>query len=236
MTDSGLTESRLLEFSRKLQFATDYDTMLRELCDEVRAVTEYQTAWISVYLPQTHAFKILVLQAEGVKVDWDSAQELPVDIDPYVTSLLETRATGIVEDAQTDPRVNREVVEQLGSRTVVNIPMAFGDTAFGTVGTGSFGDEGVILPTTEQLDYLQRLANIVTAASVRILKIEQRRSELRERSHAAFDEIARLLTQIESEVLELSGEAQPARDRIVENVRQVEKLVAAGRIVMSDPI
>lgn len=236
MPDVALTDSRLLDFSRRLQFATDYDTMLRELCDEVRATTPYQSAWVGVYLPQTHTIKVLMMQAEGIPVDWVTAQELPVDTDPYLSQLLETRAIAIVEDAQTDPRVNREVVEMLGNRTIVNVPMTFGEAAFGALGTGSFGDEGVIPPTPEQLDYLSRLANIITAASVRILKVEQRRAELRERSHETFDEIAQLLAGIEAYAATLSDEAESTRERIVENVKRVEQLVEAGREAMRTPI
>lgn len=210
--------------------------MLRELCDEVRAATDYESAWIAVYQPQSHTFKVLMMQAEGVPVDWVTARELPVETDPYVKQILETRATAIVEDAQTDPRVNREVVELLGNRTIVNIPMTFGDAAFGALGTGSFGDEGVILPTAEQLDYLHRLTNIVTAASVRILKIEQRRAELREHSQATFDEIAQSLASIETEAAGLPEDAGPKRERIVEHVRKTAALVDASRVAMSEPI
>lgn len=236
MSSVELSDSRLLEFSRRLQFATDYDAMLRELCDDVRAATGYQTAWVGVYLPERHTCKILMMHAEGVPVDWMTAQELPVESDPYLKQILETHAVAIVEDAQTDPRVNRAVVEHLGNRTIVNVPMTFGDAAFGALGTGTFGEEGVRLPTREELDYLQRLANILTAASVRILKIEQRRAELRERSHAAFDEIVALLSGIEADAGELHEDAGARQERIVEQVRKATALVEAGRVAMNDPI
>ena len=69
-------------------------------------------------------------------------------------------ATGaeIVRDAQSDPNVNLAVVEQLGNRTIVNVPLRLLEQPFGMLGTGTFHDEGVHVPTDEELRYLVGLA------------------------------------------------------------------------------
>ncbi|MBI5310618.1 MAG: GAF domain-containing protein [Actinobacteria bacterium] len=229
MTQPELSDTRLLEFSRRLQFANDYDAMLNDLCREVREATGYQTAWIGVYLPEHNTFKILTLQAKGTPVEWDTADEIPVADDPYLSRLLEDRAVAIVEDAQIDPNVNREIVTELGNRTIVNLPMSFGDAAFGALGTGTFGDEGVRLPTAEQLDYLQKLTSTVTAASVRILKLEQRRLERRAMSATLLDELNDLVAAIEADAAALPEAAGPAGRKIAERAHRAAKLVEHGR-------
>lgn len=228
-----LSDSRLLEFSRRLQFATDYESMLNELCREVREATGYNTAWIGVYLPDKNSFKILTLQAEGVPVDWDNAAEIPIAGDPFISEMIENGTMVLVEDAQSDPRVNREIVEQLGNRTVINLPMSFGDLPFGALGTGTFGEEGVKLPTTEQLEYLQKLTKNVTAASVRILQSEQRRSEREAKSESIIEELSSIVDAIRADASALPGDAAKASHDIVERAERAVELLEAGRDALS---
>ena len=99
-----------------------------------------------------------------------------------VTALLETGEAQVIEDAQTDDRVNKEIVRELGNRTVINIPMMLIDVPFGSLGAGTFGDEGVRLPTDEELAYLHELANIIVLASARILLAREREAAIRKQA------------------------------------------------------
>jgi signal transduction histidine kinase len=110
---------------------------------------------------------------------WDDAVELPIDGDAFVTEVVEQARTVIIEDAQTDPRVNREVVEAIGSRTIVAIPMMLIDAPIGAFSVGTFGDEGVRLPSDDELGYLHELATIVALASARILLAREKEEKFR---------------------------------------------------------
>lgn len=235
MSSIQLNDTSLLEFSRRLQFATDYDALLDELCREVRESTGYQTAWVSVYLSEKNAFKILALDATGAPVDWDTAQEIPLDIDPYLTEMVEANRVSVIEDAQVDPRVNREIVTRLGNRTVINLPMWFGEVAYGAVGTGSFGEEGVKVPTSEQLGYLEKLAMTVGAASVRILKSERLRSERSAAAAAVLDQLDSVIERIRDDAAGLNGESAPTAEQIVAATRRASELIERGREAISGP-
>ncbi len=180
MLKQQLTDSRLLGFAERLQSVSTHDELLDAVVSEIRGSVGYNTAWIGIAVPERNAFKIYSPQGPGVESAWDAAQEVPIDGDPYIARLIETGEIQIVEDAQTDPDVNREIVERLGNRTVINVPMKLIDSTFGSIGLGTFGDEGPRLPTEAELEYLQLLANQTVLASARILLADEREEALRQ--------------------------------------------------------
>jgi signal transduction histidine kinase len=176
---SQLAENRLLAFSRKLQSIHNYEALLEALADEVRESIGYQSTWIGVFNPEQQTFKVLTVQNTTVGDLWDNAIEVPIAADPYVTELIATCEAQIVEDAQIDDRVNKEIVRELGNRTIINVPLMLIDVPFGSLGAGTFGEEGVRLPTDEELKYLHDLANIVVLASARIVLAREREATIR---------------------------------------------------------
>lgn len=190
MPTEALNDARLLSFARGLQSAQTHDELLEAVVTEVRESVGYNAAWIGIYVPEREAFKILTLQGPEVESVWENAQEVPIAGDPYVSRLIESGEPQIVEDAQTDPDVNREIVEQLGNRTIINIPMTLIDSTIGSIGLGTFGDEGPRLPTDAELDYLMMLANQTVVASARILLNVKREEALRQSA-----EIERILSR-----------------------------------------
>jgi signal transduction histidine kinase len=179
---SQLAETRLLAFSRKLQSIHTYEELLEAVADEVREAIGYKSTWMGIFVPETHSFKVLAPQNTTVGDMWDNAQEVPVAADPYITALIETGEAQIVEDAQVDDRVNKEIVQALGNRTIVNIPMMLIDVPFGALAAGTFGDEGVRLPTDDELKYFYDLANILVLASARILLARERETAIRKQA------------------------------------------------------
>ncbi|MGH2549050.1 MAG: GAF domain-containing protein, partial [Thermomicrobiales bacterium] len=178
MTPSQLADNRLLAFSRKLQSIHTYEELLSAVADEVRESIGYQSVWMGVFLPNAQAFKVLTVQNTTIGDIWDNAAEIPIAADPYVTAILETGEPQIVEDAQVDDRVNREIVLELGNRTIINIPMMLIDVPMGALGVGTFGEEGVRLPTDEELQYLTDIANIIVLATARIVLAREREAAI----------------------------------------------------------
>jgi signal transduction histidine kinase len=180
----GLDDARLLAFARRLQSASDVSALLTIAVDEIRETLGYGTAWIAVFDLDARVCRMLAAAGdEDREADiWADAKVLPIDSDPYVLRLLDATTPEIVVDAQTDPNVNRQVVEALGNRTVINVPMRLLDQPFGMLGTGSFGEEGVRVPSGEELRYLVGLAGQLVVASARILLVRQREDAARERA------------------------------------------------------
>ncbi|MEW5852874.1 MAG: ATP-binding protein [Myxococcota bacterium] len=167
--------ARLLAFAGRLQGATDFDALLRITADEIRETLGYRNAWLAVFETEALAeARILAVSGPQKGAVWEHAPIIPVAGDQMMQELIAGDRPILVEDALTDPRVNREIVSALGNRTIINIPMRLIDKPFGSLGTGTFGEEGVRVPSEAELEHLTALAGHVALAGARIRLTEER--------------------------------------------------------------
>lgn len=175
---------RLLAFSARLQGATDFDTLLAETRAEIESALGYTTAWRYVLVDEhTGLARLIAFHGDQAAVDAGFQAEplLEMHSDPMLREILDARSPVVVADARTDPRTNKEIVERLAIRTLVNVPLRLVDSPLGVLGTGSFGDQGCRPPTQEQADYLAHLASHLALAVARIRFAEQEKARERER-------------------------------------------------------
>lgn len=193
MAVEDLTDTRLLEFSRRLQFVHSFDGLIDELSREVRENLGYATSWVLVFVPELQSCKVFGIQGSGAKTSWRAAPMVSIAGDVFLTELIETGGTVVVDDALNDPRSNREIVERMRNRTVIMVPMMLAGEPFGALYAGTFADEGVRLPTDDQLAYMRHIAHYAAVASERLT----RTAELEE---SAQDHAASLGARIEEEL------------------------------------
>jgi PAS domain S-box-containing protein len=167
----------LLRLSRRFESAQTYPEALEAACEEVRAGIGYRNIW--VYLISDDRKYAYVLGGSGTVTNdhWLKTEmgRLTIEGDAFLEEVAHARKPVVVEDARTDPRTNKNVIEVLGNRTVVCVPILFSEEIIGTVGTGTFGDEGVRLPASDELEYLQSLASHLAVSLDRIRLLERHR-------------------------------------------------------------
>jgi signal transduction histidine kinase/ActR/RegA family two-component response regulator len=174
--------ARLLAFARELQRAATFVEVLDVARAEVRDAIGFDHAWLCV-ADEEPAREVRVIGYSGSRQDliWDVAPRIPVDGDPMMAEILAAEGPVIVEDARTDPRTNKDIVAQLGNRTIVNVPLRLLDKPLGAFGCGTFGDEGVRVPSVEQIEYLLSMCSQIAVAAARIRFAEHRRTAEREK-------------------------------------------------------
>jgi PAS domain S-box-containing protein len=174
MADIPIT--RLLSFARDLQRASTFEELLETTRTELLAATGYAHAWLAV-ADDEDALELRLIDYAGAQRGsvWDAAPVLKVDGDAMLEEIIRSDAPVVVEDARTDPRTNKQMVETLGNRTIINVPLRFLDKPFGAMGTGTFGDEGCRPPTQHELAYLVGMASQLSVAAGRIRFLEERR-------------------------------------------------------------
>jgi signal transduction histidine kinase len=175
------SDSRLLAFARQLHAIDDFDEMVRATSDEIRGSLGYNTAWVAIFDLAARKVRVLAVSGDQSEDIWARAPVFPIDDDRYLARILDSPEPQIVRDAQLDQEVNREVVSALGNRTIINVPMRLVDQPFGALGTGTFGDEGVRLPTEAELDHLLGIAGQLVAASARLVLARQRQQAARDK-------------------------------------------------------
>ncbi len=174
LQDGQTLISHLLAWSRELQQANSYDDLLRLIQHEMRERVGYNHVWVYTY-DNMYSDSIHILSIGGENKDMVKANfaTIPVRGDRFLEEMVSTEVPLIIEDARTDPRTNKAIVEQLQNRTMIMIPLYFLGEKRGSLGIGTFGDaEGCRPPGKLQLDYIVGMTGHISAAIERIKFIE----------------------------------------------------------------
>ena len=170
----------LLRLSKRLERAQTYSEALNAARDEVRAIIGYEDLWAYLLTEDNRYAKLLVTEgplAETLRAD-KGAVTLTIQGDRMLEEIAAAKDIVIVEDARIDERTNKEIVARLGNRTIVNVPIFLMDKHLGAVGTGTYGDSGVRVPTESEQKYLAALASHMAVTLDRIhLFSERKRAE-----------------------------------------------------------
>jgi signal transduction histidine kinase len=170
------TPSRLLAFARELQRAATFRELLDVTRVEAKATCGYEHVWLFVSADaDVKEMRLIDYAGSGRERAWEIAPVLKIEGDALLEQIVTSDEPVVVEDARTDPRTNKAIVEQLQNRTIINIPLRLVDKPFGAFGLGTFGDEGVRAPTQAQLDHLVGMAGQVSVAASRIRLLEAQR-------------------------------------------------------------
>jgi len=167
----------LLRLSRKLEQAQTYSDVLNAAQDEVREIIGYRNLWAYLITEDKKYAHALFAKGplEKLIMSEDGTATLSIQGDKMLEEIADAREIVIVEDARTDPRTNKGITEELEICTIVNVPIILFDRHLGSVGTGTFGDEGVRAPTASEREYLMALASHMAVTLDRIYLLEQRR-------------------------------------------------------------
>ncbi len=174
MGDRRLGGARLSSFARRLQGTTNYRSLTEACCEELEATLGYKNAGIYVFdddPPQ--AARVVAFVGPREPIASVAVATVPMD-DALLQAVVASEVPIVVEDARTDPRSDPRLLAATQLRTMVSIPLWLIDKPFGILVTGTFDDEGVRVPTEEELEYLMALASHVTLAAARIHFQEER--------------------------------------------------------------
>jgi len=168
LKESELHSKALLSILSKLEKSQTYSDLLTAPLEELKKIIGYKSVWI--YLITDDRKHIKLLTSKGLKSEeiTESVQILSAEEDPFICEVINATGVHIVEDAETDPRTNKKFVNLFKNKTIVHIPLYLGEKRLGVLGTGSFGDEGVMVPLESQKVFLTSMSNHIAEALQRI--------------------------------------------------------------------
>jgi GAF domain-containing protein len=185
----------LLRLSRALESAQSYGDVLKAAQQEVQTILGYQTIW--VYLFSDDLSYAVPLAADGTAsesiMNDEKVAKLIVAGDPMLEEIAAAKEIVVVEDARTDPRTDKEIVASQGNRTIINVPILFLDRHMGAIGMGTFGDEGIRVPSESEKTYLVSLASHLAVTLDRLHQLDARN-----RAEQALQEKQELLLEAQS--------------------------------------
>jgi GAF domain-containing protein len=156
----------LLALSRRIEGVHTEKDAFDAAFDILRGHTGYRHYWIFVFDEDgRHAHYHMGSGGPGSD---PSTATLTITGDPMLEEIATSREIVVVEDARTDPRTNKEIVARIGNRTIINVPILFDARNLGAVGTGTFGDEGIRMPSPAERDFLKAVASHLAISLDRI--------------------------------------------------------------------
>jgi PAS domain S-box-containing protein len=172
--DDEQRRDALLQLAQRLELARDAHDVAAALKDEIEARIGYRNVWILLTDELETRYRLEGTAGDPISrlpaPSW--SQQLNPAASSFLRELLHGDAPVVWPDAQLDPRTARTTLAPLVPRTLVHVPLVVGGRRVGLLATGTFGDEGVRVPTADQLAHLADVARHAAAAFDRIRFID----------------------------------------------------------------
>jgi diguanylate cyclase (GGDEF)-like protein/PAS domain S-box-containing protein len=225
----------LLRLSKKLELSQTYAEVVKAAQDEVKATLGYQNLWVYLFTEDKKQAKALIVDgpvSEPVLSE-EGIATLSIEGDRMLEEIAEAKEIVVVEDARTDERTNKEIVAKLGNRTIVNAPIIFFNKHLGMVGTGTFGEEGVRVPTPDEQAFLSAIASHLAVTLDRIhLLTERKQAEeaLRIAATAFESQQGMAITNVQRVILRVNKAFTTITGYSAEEaIGQTPRILASGR-------
>jgi len=169
-----LSSDRLPELVRAANRANTYQDLSDLILQQIQTVVPLTNAWI--YARPTSEDQLLHMVAFSGTRPEAGIPTVPIQGDPMVEALCRGEGPFVFEDLQQIQGVNREIVESLQNRTLVLLGMLAVDETLGVLGTGTFGEEGVVDIPQEAVAFINLVGLVASAVMARLL-LRQRQEE-----------------------------------------------------------
>ena len=159
----------ILSLVKKLEYTQTNSELLSVVKKSIAKVLGYRTIWFyKISDDKKYAHLIFdgiiprsMKQQDFIRIDINSS--------PYYQRITTQKKIDIVDDALNDTELsNKKFIRDLQIHTLVHMPLLMHDEPIGLLGTGSFGSQGIRVPTQEQLDFIISLSGHVALVLDRI--------------------------------------------------------------------
>ncbi len=165
----------LLLLSRKLEHVENYTEILHAARAAIESILGFHRIWFYQLTADQQYLKLIFADdGQNEPAETGIGTLLTIKGDGMLEEIAACSDIVVVADARTDPRTNKEIVNQLGNRTIVNVPVWLAGKKIGAIGTGTFGEEGIRPISSSEQEFLSSLASHVAAVIDRVTASEAR--------------------------------------------------------------
>jgi signal transduction histidine kinase len=224
-----------LELAGALQRVTTPRELVEVTRDAVVAKTRYRHAWLALFEEHdpTHA-RLVEFAGDGpiAELAFSTCPLMPIAGDPMMEAIRFGGEPVVVDDARIDPRTNKDFVAKIGNRTIINVPLVLGDRLLGSLGVGTFDDEGVQAPSPPELEWLTVVGMQLAAAYSRLMVLDGRHAL--EQSQVKLERHLESLQRVELMGILASGVAHDLNNHLTVIQSGLDLIVQGHRDLVED--
>jgi PAS domain S-box-containing protein len=166
----------LLRLARSLEQAESLPDILQAAGKELKTTLGFNNAWFYLFSDDWRSMRLVLANRRDAEAPRnDDGEMLVIKGDPMLEEIAAAEDIVVVNDARTDPRTNKQLVAKIGNRTIVNMPVTMSGRKLGTIGAGTFGDEGVRVLSPAEREFFSALASHVAVVLDRTEEMVRRR-------------------------------------------------------------
>ena len=175
LREMNLHKEALLELSKKLEFTKTYDEIGDAAVIAIKKITEYKGLALCMLSEFGDSITYESFNGSILKLSELGIKSISIKENQWLKETLTTETISIMENAETDPRSNKEIVKIFENKTIINIPMHIKNSMIGYISTGTWGKEGFKSPTKSDLNFFISMTPHIAIAINRLIISTQRK-------------------------------------------------------------
>jgi len=197
-------QSAQIQIAHRLESAKNYVEIVDAVESHLQNILGFSGCWLYMVDPDAERYVCNLVSKSRDCLENVETRSILSRIGTKDSALLrqmfETGESVIVEDAQIDPRTNKNISAQAGWRTVISFPLTIKGEPVGIFGVGTFGDEGVRAVGPAEIAFLHTLAAQIAIICDRI-DYEQKLAQSNDELERRVDERSQELQEAQDELL-----------------------------------
>lgn len=170
------SSATLLRLARQLQEASSLAEVMDLVIDAVSEATRYRRAFLLLPIEGGIGLDVIGYATADRQNVTQRMADHDWRRDPLLVRELTTEATLVLPDLRECPEADQGQVAFFGNRTVVVVPMLRLGEQFGCLNIATFAEEGVIVPTAEELSFVEEVAALISVVAGRLRAEERHRA------------------------------------------------------------
>ncbi len=169
--------SQLLSLSRALHTARTLQEVMDRVREACAAVTRYDRVYIQLPSADRRSMEVVGYVLPDIPAVHQKVANVEIDKDPFMQRVFALTEPLVIPDIRLEPLADQRHVEAFGLRTCVLVPMFDEAGPIGPFNVATFADQGVLVPTDEEMEFFIQVAALVGVVITR-LQAERKKDEL----------------------------------------------------------
>ncbi|MGB2741915.1 MAG: GGDEF domain-containing protein [Cognaticolwellia sp.] len=144
-------------------------SMMMSLHTELKSLFGFSITWLYAFEDNCKKTSTLIsVVGKNKKEVEEKYPTIDITHDKMMEDIFNSDSPVYVEDARVDPTTDKNIVNALNYRTVINCQLFLHGKSMGLIGSGSFETEGIRAMSHDEIAYFSALSNIVSITLDRI--------------------------------------------------------------------